>query len=41
MYEKCPRSIAKQALEYLNETDIGDTAFFGPENEFLFLMMLK
>ena len=34
MYEKCPRSIAKQALEYLNETDIGDTAFFGPENEF-------
>jgi glutamine synthetase len=34
MYEKCPRSIAKKALEHLNETGIGDVAYFGPENEF-------
>jgi glutamine synthetase len=34
MYEKCPRSIAKKALEHLSEIGIGDEAFFGPENEF-------
>ncbi|MBD3793424.1 MAG: type I glutamate--ammonia ligase [Campylobacterales bacterium] len=34
LYEKCPRSIAKKTLKYLEETGIGDTAFFGPENEF-------
>lgn len=34
MYEKCPRSIAKRSLEYLAEADIGDVAYFGPENEF-------
>ena len=34
MYEKCPRSIAKKAIEHLNETGIGDVAYFGPENEF-------
>jgi len=33
-YEKCPRGIAKRALKYLGETGIGDTAYFGPENEF-------
>ncbi len=33
-YEKCPRSIAKKALEHLNEIGIGDVAYFGPENEF-------
>jgi glutamine synthetase len=33
-YEKCPRSIAKKTLEYLEEANIGDEAFFGPENEF-------
>ncbi len=34
LYEKCPRSIAKKALEYLNESGVGDVAYFGPENEF-------
>ncbi len=34
MYEKCPRSIAKKALEYLSEAGHGDVAYFGPENEF-------
>ncbi len=34
LYEKCPRSIAKKALEYLRESGLGDEAYFGPENEF-------
>ncbi len=34
LYEKCPRSIAKKALEHLSETGLGDVAYFGPENEF-------
>ena len=33
-YEKCPRSIAKKALRYMEEEGIADTAYFGPENEF-------
>ena len=33
-YDRCPRSLAKRALAYLQSTGIADTAFFGPENEF-------
>ncbi len=33
-YHKCPRGIAKKALEHLNNSGIGDVAYFGPENEF-------
>ncbi len=34
LYAKCPRSIAKKTLEYLDAQGIGDIAYFGPENEF-------
>ncbi|MEA5465464.1 type I glutamate--ammonia ligase [Leptothoe sp. PORK10 BA2] len=33
-YDRCPRVIASKALDYLNATGIGDTAYFGPEAEF-------
>jgi glutamine synthetase len=34
LYAKCPRSIAKKTLKHMKDQDIGDEAFFGPENEF-------
>jgi glutamine synthetase len=33
-YNRCPRSTAKRAIEYLKSTGVADDAFFGPENEF-------
>ena len=33
-YDRCPRVIAQKALDYLNASGLGDTAFFGPEAEF-------
>lgn len=33
-YSRCPRVIAQKAVDYLNVTGLGDTAYFGPEAEF-------
>jgi glutamine synthetase len=33
-YGRCPRSLARKALDYLSGTGLADTAYFGPEPEF-------
>ena len=40
-YEKCPRSIAKKAVQYLKEQGFGDVAYFGAENEFFVFDSIK
>ncbi len=36
-YSRDPRSVARRAEAYLRSTGVGDTAYFGPENEFFVL----
>ncbi|WP_025771971.1 type I glutamate--ammonia ligase [Thioalkalivibrio sp. HK1] len=33
-YERCPRSLARRAIAYLQSTGVADNAYFGPEPEF-------
>jgi glutamine synthetase len=33
-YNRCPRSVAKKAEDYVKEIGLADTAYFGPEAEF-------
>ncbi len=33
-YSRDPRNVARKAVKYLNQTNIADTAYFGPEAEF-------
>ena len=33
-YERCPRSVARRAVAYMQSTGIADEVFFGPEPEF-------
>src|SRR5690606_40496423 len=41
MYVKCPIYIAKKEVEYLAEANIGDVAYFRPENEFFIFEDVK
>ena len=41
LYAKCPRSIAGKSLEYLAEANVGDVAYFGPENEYFIFEDVK
>ncbi len=34
LYDRCPRAVAHRALDYLAQSSVGDTAYFGPEAEF-------
>jgi glutamine synthetase len=34
MYDRCPRTIAQKAIDYLTNSGLGDIAYFGPEPEF-------
>lgn len=40
-YEKCPRSIVKRAMKHLQESGLGDVAYFGAENEFFVFDSIK
>ena len=40
-YERCPRSIAKKAMNFLARTGIGDNVFVGSENEFFIFDNVK
>lgn len=40
-YEKCPRSLAKKAVNHLKKTGIGDVVYIGPENEFFIFDSIK
>src|SRR5690606_5284768 len=33
-YSRCPRSLAKRAVKFLESTGVADKAYFGPEAEF-------
>ncbi|MEA2049296.1 MAG: glutamine synthetase beta-grasp domain-containing protein, partial [Campylobacterota bacterium] len=40
-YAKCPRSIAKASLKHMADANVGDVAYFGPENEYFIFEDVK
>jgi glutamine synthetase len=40
-YSRCPRSLAKRAVKYLESTGLADKAYFGPEAEFFVFDSVK